>query len=95
MDGEEEDVMFMAFIEDDHEKKTWFLDSGCRNHMCGNKKWFSTLDDGFCHFLKVGNNSQLRVMGKGDVSLRFEGGNHTVIDVYLVPDLRSNLLSIG
>lgn len=33
-------------------------------------------------------------MGKGDVKLRIGGINHVINDVYLIPELKSNLLSI-
>ena len=95
VDGEEEDVLLMAFTEDNQKEEAWYLDSGCSNHMCGDKMWFSTLDESFHHSVKLGNNSQLKVLGKGDVSLQLGGRTHTISDVYFVPELRSNLLSIG
>lgn len=44
---------------------TWRLDSGCRNHMLGNKSWFYDLDERFTEIVKLGNNSCIYVMGKG------------------------------
>ncbi|CAA7024669.1 unnamed protein product [Microthlaspi erraticum] len=107
VDGEEDEMLLMAFTDDDHEKllmvltgnekgeEVWFLDSGCSNHMCGNKSWFSTLDEEFRHSVKLGNNYQLKVMGKGNVSVQIDGRAHTITDVYYVSDLRTNLFSIG
>lgn len=95
VDEERDVVLLKGFIEAERKYEAWFLDSGCSNHMCGNKAWFSILDEDFRHSVKLGNNSQLQVMGKGDVSLQMEGGTHSISDVYFVPDLRSNLLSIG
>lgn len=50
VDADEEDVLLMAFTGDNEEKEeAWFLDSGCSNHMCGDKSWFSSFDEGFRH----------------------------------------------
>ena len=47
----------------------WFLDSGCSNHMCGKKEYFSDFDRSFRDSVKLGNNSSMVVMGKGNVRL--------------------------
>ncbi|KAG7544127.1 GAG-pre-integrase domain [Arabidopsis thaliana x Arabidopsis arenosa] len=97
-EGEEHepDVLLMASIEENGGKEeAWYFDSGCSNHMCGNKSWFSNLDEGFRHTVKLGNNSPLTVTGKGSVNLRVDGRLHIITDVYFVPDLASNLISVG
>ncbi|XP_042450656.1 uncharacterized protein LOC122035309 [Zingiber officinale] len=51
----------------------WFLDSGCSNHMCAHKEWFSDLDEEFRTSVKLGNNSTMTVMGKGNIMLQIVG----------------------
>ncbi|XP_074378368.1 uncharacterized protein LOC141719904 [Apium graveolens] len=85
--------------EDGHiardEQEARYLDSGCNNHMCGHKMSFSNLDETFRHSVKLGNNSKMGVMGKGNIQLEVDGVIQTVTNVYYVPDLKNNLLSIG
>jgi len=43
---QEDELLLMAHVDVKHRIETeWFLDSGCSNHMSGNKEWFSELDD--------------------------------------------------
>jgi len=54
--NEEYDMLLMSYVES-HETKqidAWFLDSGCSNHMCGNKGMFTNLDESFVHSVKLG-----------------------------------------
>ena len=76
-------------------KKVWFLDSGCSNHMSGDKSLFSTLDEKFRHSVKLGNNKRMEVVGKGNLKLMFNGASYMISDVYYVPELKNNLLSLG
>jgi hypothetical protein len=64
---EEDDMLLMSYVEHNNSTKeeVWFLDSGCSSHMSGNKLWFTQLDEGFRHSVKLGNNSKMAVMGKG------------------------------
>ena len=48
----------------------------------------------FRHSVKLGNNTKMDVMGKGSVKLLLSGVNHIVAEVYYIPKLRNNLLSI-
>ena len=73
----------------------WFLDSGCSNHMCGKKKYFSDFDGSFKDSVKLGNNSSMVVTGKGNVRLQVNEIIMIITGVFYVPDLRNNLLSIG
>lgn len=61
----------MAYVNGQNasSESVWFLDSGCSNHMCGKKKEeiFSDLDTNFRKFVKLGNNSSMIVMGKGNI----------------------------
>nr|KYP33374.1 Retrovirus-related Pol polyprotein from transposon TNT 1-94 [Cajanus cajan] len=93
----EEEMLLMVHndITKAIEDIVWFLDSGCSNHMCGKKEYFSDLDETYKDSVKLGNNSSMTVVGKGNVRLRMNGTTYIVIDVIFVPDLRNNLLSIG
>ncbi|CAD6270422.1 unnamed protein product [Miscanthus lutarioriparius] len=62
----------------------WYLDNGASNHMTGDVLKFRDLDHA--------------VLGKGRGTIVFEGkhGDHWVLsDVYYIPKLRSNLVSLG
>lgn len=95
--NDEDEMLLMAQADLNEGKREgiWFLDSGCSNHMSGNKEWFTQLDETFKHSVKLGNDSKLMVMGKGRIKLEVAGQTRTVSDVFYVPELRNNLLSIG
>jgi hypothetical protein len=63
--------------------------------MCGKKEMFTDLDDTFRKSVKLGNNSSLAVIGKGNVRMEVNGIMQVITGVFYVPDLQNNLLSIG
>ncbi|WVY95447.1 hypothetical protein V8G54_034535 [Vigna mungo] len=74
----------------------WYLDTGCSNHMTGKRDFFSFLDESVKGEVNFGNKSKIRVMGKGNISIQSKNGtNVTIADVYYVPGLFWNLLSMG
>ncbi|KAJ0444180.1 putative RNA-directed DNA polymerase [Helianthus annuus] len=89
--------MTHADVLNEPKKGIWFLDSACSNHMTGTKEWFINLDldDSFTHTVKLGNDLRLNVKGIGDVRLEVEGVTQVITRVYYVPELTSNLLSLG
>ena len=87
----------MAYVEE-HEamrNDVWFLDSGCSNHMCGDARMFSELDESFRQQVKLENNSKITVKGRGNVRLQLNGFNYVLKAVFYVSELKNNLLSIG
>ncbi|GMP38233.1 hypothetical protein CsSME_00009564 [Camellia sinensis var. sinensis] len=65
------------------------------NHMCGDKSMFSDLDESFCNTVRFGDNSIVSVWGKGTVTFHTKGNSHSISNVLSVPDLKSNLPSVG
>ncbi|KAL4591457.1 hypothetical protein LXL04_004423 [Taraxacum kok-saghyz] len=108
---EDEEMMLMAQIDEEllHKAEVekdkvqvpvmhnnmWFLDSGYSNHMYGDKDKFQNIEDCSKGYIKCGNNSKMKVAGKWNMKLMFNGVVFNVQDVYYVPDLRHNLLSVG
>lgn len=92
----EYEILLMSYVEIKHGEKeeVWFLDSGCSNHMSGNKKWFLDLDESFRHTVKLGNDSRMAVIGKGNVRIQVNGFTRVISNVYYIPELKNNLLSI-
>jgi len=96
--GDEEAVLLMAQLSTEErsiEQEMWFIDSGCSNHMTGREDWFSFIDSSFSDTVKLGNNYALKVAGKGTVKLVINEVMHIVTDVFYVPELKNNLLSMG
>nr|GEW43107.1 hypothetical protein [Tanacetum cinerariifolium] len=92
----ETERLMVAVSEDKHDKESfWFLDSACSNHMTGIKEWFIRLDETYRHKIRLGNGHILEVKGKGDVRLAVNDITQVITNVYYVPLLTSNLISVG
>ena len=92
----QEEMLLMAYVDLNKSSRedAWFLDSGCSNHMCGKKEYFSDFDGTFRDSVKLGNNTNLAVLGKGNVRLKVNEMTQIITGVFYVPELKNNLLSI-
>jgi hypothetical protein len=94
----EEDVSLLmaCHVKEETQPNMWYLDTGCSNHMCGDKKAFFDLDESFRSTVKFGDNSTVSVMGKGKVGIQTKKNSvQTISNVLFVPNLKANLLSAG
>nr|GEZ33915.1 hypothetical protein [Tanacetum cinerariifolium] len=93
---EENDTMFMMFNNQENPtNEVWYIDSGCSNHMTGNKDVFSQLDVLIQKEVRFGDNKSLKVYGIGTVVVKGNGWEKQIPDVYFVPGLKYNLISVG
>eukprot|EP00253_Pinus_taeda_P031403 PITA_31403 len=89
-------VLLACNMAETNSEDIWFLDSGCSNHMTGNLALFSALDQSVKSQVTLGTDSKISVMGKGEIKIFTKKGERkTITDVYYVPGMRCNLLSIG
>ena len=78
------------------EKDTWYLDNGASNHMTGDKRKFVDLNIKVAGNVCFGDNIKVEIKGKGTILFQAKDESHKVVhDVYYIPKLRSNILSIG
>ena len=64
--------------------------------MSGSKEIFSAIDESIRLEIKLGNDHQISVMGKGSISIRTKKGEEKEIpDVYYVPRLQHNIIALG
>ena len=56
---------------------------------------FSDLDETFKKSVRLGNDKEIRVEGRGKVAVQTTKGRRVIHDVYYVPQLSQSLLSIG
>lgn len=82
--------------EDDQRDVAWYLDTGASNHMTGRRDVFAELDTGVTGSIKFGNGSIVDIRGRGTVLFSCQTGQHRALtDVYFIPQLRSNIVSLG
>ena len=76
--------------------ETWYLDTGCLNHMTYNLNWLVNLDNSRRCTIKFADNSTVKSMRVGNVAFRMSDGSLAIIEeVMYVPDMRCNLMSLG
>ncbi|GAB2284341.1 hypothetical protein Dimus_039664 [Dionaea muscipula] len=74
----------------------WCFDTGASNHMCGKRSLFADLDETVTGMVTFGDFSKIEVKGKGRILIRLRNGKCEYIsDVYYVPRMRTNILSVG
>ena len=96
-DVTDEGLLLMAQDEENVNNDTlWYLASGASNHMCGHEHLFKEMqkiEDGHVSF---GDASKVEVKGRGTIHfLQKDGVMGSIQDVYNVPDLKTNILSMG
>ena len=91
-------MMFLSYqaTEERCSLDLWLLDSGCSNHMTGNKSLFSSLDSFVVTNIKRGDEFLVLTKGKGTIPVLTEHKEKNFIhEVFYVPHLTINLISIG
>ena len=74
----------------------WYLDNGASNHMSGDRSYFTSLDETITGKVKFGDDSRIDIKGKGSVTFSFKNGvKKAMSDVYFIPALKSNIISLG
>jgi len=96
-DFDGEPLVLMATVSEDcSDSETWFLDTGCSNHMTGHKAWLIKFDDTRRSKTRLADNRSLQAEGAGNMVIRRSNGSSTIIEYALyVPGMKGNLLSVG
>ncbi|KAK2361452.1 secreted RxLR effector protein [Trifolium repens] len=90
-------VLMMATTCDEKVKnEEWYLDTGCSNHMTAHREWLTSFDSSRTSSIKLANSSKVAAEGTGNIVIRGNSGVKVIIkDVFYVPEMNCNLLSIG
>ena len=74
----------------------WLINSSYSNHMPGKRDLFVDLDESHKLKVKLGDNKEVQVQGRGTVAIKTNQGKVKLIhDVQYVPDIAHNLMSVG
>lgn len=83
-------------MQESNNEDLWLLDSGCSNHMTGNKELFSSFSETSKTQIKLGDDHFVNALGRGTVTvLSKQNEKRDIHNVYYVQDLKHNLLSVG
>ena len=92
----EEKVKLDTFETSLDKSNVWYLDNGASNHMTGDRSYFTTLDETITGKVKFGDDSRIDIKGKGSINFIFkDGAKKRMSNVYYIPALRSNIISLG
>ncbi|KAA8528955.1 hypothetical protein F0562_033558 [Nyssa sinensis] len=89
-------ILLLTHDESGAQHEAWYLDSGASNHIYGKKDLFMELIEGVHGNMSLGDSSKLLVEGKGKTKIyQKDGKKEYIYDVYYMPNMKSNILSIG
>ncbi|KAL8132353.1 hypothetical protein AgCh_008011 [Apium graveolens] len=78
------------------ETNIWYLDNGASNHMTGDRSKLKELDIGLAGKVRFGDGSTVEIKGKGSIMFKTKSGGNVVLrEVYFIPTLRNNIISLG
>ena len=72
----------------------WYIDSGCSNHITGDKNYFVTLDENVKTPITLRNGKKKDVPEKETIVIK-NASSKSIHEASSVPGLIQNLLSVG
>ena len=95
-DSDLDQVLLMATTNQDEDASSWYLDTGCSNHMTGNREWIIDFDSNVKNSVRFVNNSMISDEGIGKVRFTCKDGRVAYMnDVLYVPSMKNDLFSLG
>ena len=92
----EKNVKPKDFEDSSNNDRIWYLDNGASNHITGKHDYFKTIDESITGKVRFGDDSRIDIKGKGSILFVSQNGSKKVLaDVYYIPDLKSNIISLG
>ncbi|KAK2381647.1 hypothetical protein QL285_069238 [Trifolium repens] len=93
----DDDVSFMVTLTDETaESMEWYFDTGCSNHMTGNRSILTDFDNCLNTKIKLANSKSIDAKGIGYIVIQRKNGRKSVIEkVLYVPGMQCNLMSVG
>nr|GEV66681.1 retrovirus-related Pol polyprotein from transposon TNT 1-94 [Tanacetum cinerariifolium] len=76
-------------------KDIWYIDSGCSNHITGNRSKFERLDESEKSQIRLGDDKQIKIEGRGTAMVMLNSEKKLIPDVHFASCLAHNLLSVG
>ncbi|CAL8078779.1 unnamed protein product [Prunus armeniaca] len=73
----------------------WYVDSGCSNHMTGNKELLIDINPSVTGKVQMPTGELVSIAGMGTLVLDTNSGTKFIKEVMYLPGLRENLLSVG
>ena len=74
----------------------WVLDTGASNHMTGSRAVLTHLNEGVKGTVRFGDGSSVEIHGVGSMVIEGRQQEHKVLtDIYYIPKLKSNIVSLG
>ncbi|CAL2237291.1 unnamed protein product [Prunus armeniaca] len=97
--NQEEDCVTLFYVcnaaTDVKVNHSWYIDSGCSNHMTGDEGLLVNIQRNLSSKVKMGTGEVVPVAGKGTLVIKTKLGKKHIHEVMLVPGLEENLLSVG
>ena len=91
-----QDETLLLVCQGEEMDDVWYLDSSASKHMTDNKTIFTKLFESDHGQVRVGDGKAYKIKGVGEVEFKMKSGRREKIsEVYYVPGLKNNLLSIG
>ena len=87
--------LLLQGMNDPHNDRMCYLDTGASSHMTGKKEFFHNIDDNMKGRVRFSDGSTIPYKGKGDISVTLKNGEILLIqNVLYLPDLKTNILSL-
>jgi len=73
----------------------WIIDSGASRHLCGNRNAFATYTNiSKVQEITIADGTKIKAKGVGTIEIVSQESSMTLKDVWHVPDICGNLLSV-
>ncbi|VVA36399.1 PREDICTED: Retrovirus-related Pol poly from transposon, partial [Prunus dulcis] len=82
-------------ISEKSENGEWYIDSGCSNHMTGNKELLIDINTNVTGKVQMPTGELVGIIGMGTLVLDTGSGTKYIKEVMYLPGLKENLLSVG